>query len=159
MPGQHPCVRSLAFLTALALGACSSSARAQVLERPSRTVRQELTVTATLLGGYDDNAQAGATGSVRASRSTPGSSGVVDTAVRYRRGSAARSFAATVQSHATSYSSIAGPIVGGDLRLEGRTNLGRFNQLGVDAHLGYSPSFTVGAFGSLDAEVNPGWEF
>ncbi|MGH9330885.1 MAG: hypothetical protein ACRD09_10610 [Vicinamibacterales bacterium] len=153
------------------LFAIAVPAAAQVTDRPSRPfrglfgggpppdpnrTRQELTLTASMLGGYDDNIGHPLTGSPTDSYES-GYAGLFGTALRYWRGRAERA----IEVHGRGYLSALSvlqtdPTVGGDLDLNGRTNLGRLNRVAIGQRLSSRPYQALGAFGALDGLVPVG---
>jgi hypothetical protein len=121
---------------------------------PDRS-RQELTATANVLAGYDDNLSEGS----GSARKQPGSRGLGSAGLRYWSGREARSLTTTGRGYGTRYSTTRKTGIGGDLQIEGTTALGRTNRLSADARASYTPFFTTGTFGSLsndmDRELSP----
>ena len=165
-------MRSL--LTTLTLVVCASAVtvEAQTAQpRPSRPIRglfggssqppdpnrtrSELTLTGSILGGYDDYIlPGGPTGPVDPDEVQNGYTGVADFALRYFYGRTVRSFAANLRGFANTYSDIGvDPSIGSALNLDALTNLGRRNSLHATQSMTYEPSLVLGAFGSLQGAV------
>jgi hypothetical protein len=125
---------------------------------PNRS-RQELTATANVLAGYDDNLSEGSGSADQGSRQQPGSRGLGSAALRFWSGREARSLTTTGRGYATRYSSTRRTGIGGDFQLEGMTAVGRASRLSAEARASYTPFFTTGTFGSLsndmDRELSP----
>jgi hypothetical protein len=122
---------------------------------PNRT-RHELTFTSTVLGGYDDYLTPGSDGG--GDPAQPGVSGstvLADSVLHYWFGKSARHFSADLRTLWTRYGSLdVDPTLGGDLRLNASTELGRGNTLALTQTLAYEPSLVLGAFAPLEGDVD-----
>lgn len=115
---------------------------------PNRT-RQELTLTASALGGYDDWFLPGATSAPVDPRQQrhSGETLMADLGVRYSRGRAARGITLDGRAYMEAYSSVdIDPTVGGEGRVRVDTDLGRTLRLQGSYHAGYQPTLVLGAF-------------
>lgn len=124
---------------------------------PNRT-RQELTLSGSFLGGYDDMLTPGqpASGPVDPGQAIDsGYTGTADTTLRYFIGRAERSLSATGRAFTTAYSfSDLEPQVGGGLDIGAMTPVGRRNRLSATQTLSYAPNLVLGAFRSLQPAVD-----
>jgi hypothetical protein len=143
-------------------------AAAQVTDRPSRPfrglfgggpppdptrTRQELTLTASMLGGYDDNVGQ-PLGILSRDAYENGYTGVLGTALRYWRGRAERSFDVHARGYLSAFSFVeTEPGIGADLDLNGRTKLGRVTEVEIGQRLSTRPYQALGGFGALNGQV------
>lgn len=160
-----------ALLLVFILSLAGSSAEAQVRQPPGRPYRglfgggrppdpnrsrQELFATATALGSYGDDLETVAGGPASPlSRQKPFYRGTANAGLRYFRGRDARSMATAGRGYVTAYDTTGKPSIGGDFQLQGDSALGKKNRLSADAHLSYVPFFTIRAFDSLGADLDP----
>jgi opacity protein-like surface antigen len=155
-------IQLLLFATVAAL-ALPPAVAAQVLERPRRPfvgvfgggpapdptrVRQEMTLTVNLLGGYDDNLSITDVDSGRPpdpNQDTAGYLGTGDVSLRYWRGTTLKSFEIEGRGYLNSYSNTdVGAIHGGSIRLGGNTPWGRRLTLHFDQRFNVDPLYTLG---------------
>jgi hypothetical protein len=158
--------RTSSLVFGLALLACASVSGAQVLQPPPRPVRglfgggrppdpnrarQELTVTANLLGGYDDNLVPSSGGGDTLAPHPSGYIGFADAQLRYFFGRTARSLEAVGRGYMNTYRNVGlTPSYGGDLSLRAGTDLGRRSRLQMTGSVRYDPFFSLGIFGGLE---------
>jgi hypothetical protein len=150
---------------ALAAAMASPPCAAQVLEQPLRSTprseaertTQRLTVSASALGGYDD--QLGSQGPVVDSPDSieSGYTGYADASLRYWRGRDSRFFSLDGSTYLLSYSnlSIDSPI-GGQARVAGATTFGRTFRIDASQYLSTDPYVSFGAFGALSQDLGVG---
>jgi opacity protein-like surface antigen len=167
-------MRRVLVLAAIAAGALAADAAAQTTQRPSRPSRglfgggtpvtdpnrdrQELTLTASVLGGYEDFIVPGTQEGETFTPATGGTaySGTTNASLRYWRGRAARSFSANVHGESRFYSlANIDPTLGGGVDLAANTQAGRKNMFGVTQMFSYEPSLAFGAYGPLTQTVAP----
>jgi hypothetical protein len=124
---------------------------------PNRT-RQELTLTANVVGGYDNNLAAEAVGSSQPGIDSPGGYlGTGEFDLRYFRGRLIRSFAIDGNAFVTKYGANGvGLIEGGSVDLSATTQVRRRDRLSVSQHVTYEPLLTLGSFDPLNPVVGPG---
>ena len=164
-------MRTILVALVSAMLCAPSVAEAQAVRRPSRPyrglfgggpppdpnrTRQELTLTASFLAGYDDALTPGATqGPTQPGQNTvSGYTGTADLNLRYYVGRAAKSFSLDSRGWTTAYRGTqADPSLGGDLSIRGELNLGRRNHLVAGQDFSYVPYLVIGAFASLQPEV------
>jgi hypothetical protein len=156
----------LAVLTVVCLLSMAVTAGGQVLERPARPTRglfggpravdpdrprQELTLTASLLAGYDDNLTPEGTGVAGMLRPRDsGYNGFADLGVQYLKGRRDRVFSATGRSYFQSYSSsVTTSAVGGEGSAELTTDVGLRNSLTLSQTVASTPFFSLGTFAPL----------
>jgi len=163
-------MRRTLMLAAVVVCVCASSVHAQVVQRPSRPyrglfgggpppdpnrVRQTLTLTASVLGGHVDYSQPPDT--VPVTDTPTGFSTSTAATVDYFYGRAARSFSAVGNVLSVSYyRPTFDSIVGADLNLDFASDLSRGSRFSVTQSLAYEPTFILGAFSALDADVPVG---
>jgi hypothetical protein len=114
--------------------------------RAAGPTRQELLLTANLMGGYDDNLTGGlGTGSTFSpSALASGPTASLDSTLDYFRGNARRSFRVDTSGNLVAYPGhVKGVVPGGAVDLGGSTILGRDQTLRVSERVGYEPLFTV----------------
>ncbi len=145
---------------------CAVEVEAQVTRPPARVFQQQrepgresdrlqnLTLEMDLLGGFDDNLD------LRVGQpflpSLGGYSGYAATRLRYEFGRQERSLAVQGGGFASGYRTggvTSKPSYGGDLSLEGRTQVGRNTQLSASQNVRSDPFFTLGAFNPLQPVV------
>ena len=160
----------IGFLVFLASGA-ATLVGAQVSERPRQTVRglfggsrttdptrsrQELTLTADMLGGYDDNLNPQGGGGLEdlLVPQQSGYTGFGDISLRYWRGQASRSLTIDGRGYGTYYS-INGidPALGANLNVEAATDFARKNRLEVSQNVSSEPFIELGAYAPITADV------
>jgi hypothetical protein len=126
---------------------------------PNRT-RQELSLTANVVGGYDDNlaASAGGGGAQPGSESPGGYLGTGEVALKYYRGRLIRSFAIDGNVFVTKYgeNSGVGLVEGGSFNLSATTQARRRDRVSVVQHVNYQPLLTLGSFSALDPVLPAG---
>lgn len=161
-----------AVLVFCTIGLClPSAALGQVLDRPAREdegvfgggrapdrarLRHELTLTSSLLGGYDNITQTGAVdedGIVQPR--TTGSMGLFDTNLEYALIQTRHSFEVSGRGY-LSTAQQANPLLGGDLRVAGSTDLGRRVRVSASQLVRNSPYLAIGEFGQLSSTVASG---
>lgn len=124
---------------------------------PNRT-RQELTLSGSLLGGYDDMLTPGQSGTGPidpAQAIDSGYTGTADATLNYFVGRASRSFNATARAFTTAYSfSDVEQQIGGGVDLAAVTPVGRRNRLSVAQSFSYAPNLVLGTFSSLEPAVD-----
>ena len=140
---------------------CVTAAEAQVIGPPRRVfqrqpdtgrLRQELTLETDLLGGRDDNLspQSGQEFLPQPS----GYTGYAVSRVRYFVGRRTRSFEARGGGFVNSFRNVGvKPSYGGDLELQGQTELGRRTELRASQSVRSNPYFGLGAFSALQPTV------
>jgi len=117
--------------------------------RPSRVAgptRQELTLTSSLQGGYDDNLTAGLGGGAGyvPTAMASGSTGYFDAALDYFLGNALRSLRVASSGNLRAYPEyLDRPAAGGAFGLDASTGAGQNLTLGASADVSYDPLFTV----------------
>jgi len=162
--------------TIVVLVLVGSVADGQTLSSPSRSVEgifggrrpaasdvshQELTLTMSFLGGFDDNLSPDGTASgVSANPLAPRESGYTGIAageLTYWRGRTTRFLEASGRAQLTTNSEqFTEPLIGGDARVEGANReLGRMG-VDVSASAQYRPTFALGAFGPVASDVEAG---
>ena len=115
---------------------------------PTRT-RQELTLTANALGGFDDNLAPPGGGDAIAPRPS-GYTGFSDVILRYWFGRDVRSIEVTGRSFMNTYRNVGvGPSYGGDIDAREQTSLGTRSHLVAAQAVSYDPLFSLGVFGPL----------
>jgi hypothetical protein len=145
----------------------STMAEAQVIQRPPRTnvglfggrpadpnrSRQEVMLTANMLGGYDDNVNplAGETGSSDpVAAGSAGYNGFSAVRLRYWRGRQARSIEVAGSTFMNTYRGVGlTPSYGGDVRARAATSLGRRAELIAYQHVRFEPFFAPGVPGGV----------
>ena len=156
----------------LALGVLAGDVWAQTRPRPARPfrgifgggqqtpdpnrTRTELTLTAGIQGGYDDNVAAGpgsGGGEPLPGAATSGYAGQANAALDFFHGKTSRSIRVVGSGTLSAYPEfIDGVVPGASLAMDGVTSLGRRNSLTVRQQLGYEPLF---AFRGLSAVAGP----
>jgi hypothetical protein len=125
---------------------------------PSRT-REELSLTTSLSGGYDDNLAAAALGG---SSTPPGQAqdgylgqGQID--LRYYRGRLVRSFTLEGTAYGVGYGDVGvGFVQGGLLNVSGNTKVRTRDTLQASQRVSFDPLFTLGSLSVLDGVAAPG---
>lgn len=118
---------------------------------PNRT-RTELSLNASLSGGYDQDVLTTSTQPGDGSVATTG-----DLGLDYYFGRAARSFSTEGRTFVTSYANTGtDPLIGGDIAMRGELELGRRSRLTLSQSFSYAPNLVLGTFGLLDQAVDPG---
>ena len=116
------------------------------ISRQNDPTRQELTLTANMLGGYDDNLTAGfgtGAGSVPETAAS-GSAQYADASLTFFRGNAARSILLGANGNLRMYPNyIERPAPGGAAVIEATTLLGQKQTLTVGERIGYEPMFNA----------------
>jgi hypothetical protein len=157
-------------LSILALAvAAPVPAVAQIIERPARPfrglfgggpppdpnrTRQELTLTSSLFAGYDDVL---APGGSHPTGETPvsGYTGYADVALQYWKGRTNRSFEVQGRGYGNAYTNLGlNPSFGGNVWIQGKTPIGRRNQLHASQTVSYDPFFAPGT-GPLIGDLAP----
>ena len=127
--------------------------------REAGPTRQELTFTANVMGGYDDNLTAGlGTGTGAAPTAmTSGSTASLDGTLGYFRGNALGSIRMNSTGTLTAYPGyLDSPAAGGVANVAARTTVGRNLTLGASERVGYEPFFNVFSPGASSAPLPPG---
>jgi len=156
--------RRLVALTGLLLALSVVSVRAQVLEPPPRPYRglfgggpppdptrsrQELNLTGSLLGGYEDSLVPPYGGSPVIAYPA-GSTVFWDAGLHYRIGEQVRSFEAKGRGYMNGYSlDGVGPYYGGEQSIRARTKFGRRIELEVTEDFRFDPYVTLGLFNTI----------
>ncbi len=147
----------LAVLSATASEAQVIQAPPRVLQRQpdSDRLRQELTLEMDLLGGFDDNLSPEGQGGVFEFLPRPsGYTGFAATRIRYWIGRPERSIEVRGGGFVNAFRNIGlTPSYGGELELQGRTELGRRTEVNVGQNVRSAPFFALGAFNSLQPAV------
>jgi hypothetical protein len=146
----------------------------QMLEQPLRETRgifaaprsaadpthttQHLTLSGTVLAGYDDNVMPeGARRTPGTTEAQGGYTGFADLGLRYWRGRPRQSFTLEGFGHVMSYSNIGvDPQPGGNVRISALAPLGRSNSLELRQEVRSDPFLAFGAFGSLGPDIDVG---
>ncbi len=107
--------------------------------------RKELTLNASVMGGYDDNLTAGlGSGSIGRLAMASGSTANADASLGYYVGNTARSLRADVTGNIVTYPKyLDGPAAGGSASIGGQTRVGRSVTLRASERVGYEPFFSV----------------
>jgi hypothetical protein len=127
----------------------ADSSRGSEPPRASRDpgpIRQELTFTANLLGGYDDNLTAGlGTGAgVAPTAMASGSTASLDATLNYFKGNQRRSFRMDTTGNVLAYPDYFDqPVAGGTASIDAQTAMGRANTISVYERAGYEPLVNV----------------
>jgi hypothetical protein len=147
---------------------------AQVIQRPERPIRglfgggpppdpnrtrQDVTLSVSTLGGYDDNPspQESGGGQDAFTPREPGYTGYADAALKYKRAKQTNVFEINGHAYANAYRNLGlTPSFGGDAQVRLSTPLGKHNQLDVLESARSSPSYTIGAFAPLRGDVEAG---
>jgi hypothetical protein len=150
----------------LLVAATAAVSEAQILERPSRPfrgvfggaevpnpnrTRQELTLFADIMGGYDNNlAPEGVSAFQRRLTPASGYTGLGDISVRYWHGTATRHVEAEGRGFVTAYD-LSGiePLLGSSLHVRGQTSFDRRTRLEVNGYLARDPFLGFGGFDGL----------
>jgi opacity protein-like surface antigen len=165
-------MRRALVLAAIMAGAVAADAAAQAVQRPSRPsrglfgggpaptdpnrTRQELTLTGSFLGGYEDFIVPGSTvgETVNPARNGTAYSGTGSGSLRYWRGRTLRSFSVNASAQSSMYSlANIDPTFGANIDLAGTTQAGRKNTIGVTQLFAYEPSLAFGVFGPITQTV------
>ena len=161
VPGfrHSPAVFSFTCLVLLS----AAVAEAQVIQPPRRVFRpapasdrfqQDLTLEMDLLGGVDDNLSPQGGGGQSFLPRPTGYSGYAATRMRYLVGRPARSLEVRGGGFVNSYRNVGlTPSYGGDVGLQGRTEIGRRMSLSVSQQASSDPYFSLGAFSTLQPMV------
>ncbi len=126
--------------------------------RDGGPTRQELTLTANVLGGYDDNLTAGlGTGSaVAPAAMASGGTAYLDGKLGYYRGNARHSIRMDSTGSLTAYPGyLDDPAAGGVFDLGIKTTAGRDTTFGFSERLGYEPLFNVYSQGASSTPLPP----
>ena len=121
--------------------------------------RQELTFTANVLAGYDDNLTAGlGSGSgTSPAAMVSGTTASVDGTLGYFRGNSLRSFQFDTTGSLIGYpDNLENPAPAGSLNASGRTPMGRATTFGLSAGVSYEPLFSVLSPGAGTGPLPPG---
>jgi opacity protein-like surface antigen len=167
-------MRRLLVIALVATVSLPAVAAAQMVQRPQRPYRglfgggpqpdpnrsrQELTLTASVLGGWDDwISPLGGGGQVQpglAQRS--GNSGVGEATIQYWLGQTGRSFSVNGRATTSVYEGInVGPTTAGGLTLRGETDFGRLNHVQLSQDVAYDPALVLGslAHGGINPAVS-----
>jgi hypothetical protein len=164
------CSRAVCFSILAFAVAAPAPVGAQIVERPARPfrglfgggpppdpnrTRQELTLTSSLFGGYDDILTPGGGVSTSDENAVSGYAGYADVALRYWKGRTNRWFEASGRGYGNAYSNLGySPYLGGNLWIEGQTQIGRRNQLQASQAVSYEPFFAPG-YGPLIGDLAP----
>ena len=127
--------------------------------RDAGPTRQELTFTANVLGGYDDNLTAGlGTGTGTAPTAMASGSGAsLDGTLAYFRGNTLRSIRMDSTGTLTAYPGyLDSPAPGGVVNFAARTTVGRDTTFGASERVGYEPFFNAFSQGASGAPLPPG---
>jgi hypothetical protein len=130
-------------------------------ERASRVAgptTQGLVLTASALGGYDDNLTAGSgTGAGIVPRAiASGSTGYLDATLDYFRGNTSRAIRIGSTGNLRAYPGhLDGPASGGIATVEARTTVGRTLTVRASERVGYEPFFGVFSPGASSASLPP----
>jgi len=127
--------------------------------RDGGPTRQELTFTANLLAGYDDNLTAGlGSGSgTSPAAMVSGTTASVDGTLGYFRGNSLRSFQLDTTGSLVGYpDNLENPAPAGSLNASGRTPMGRATTLGLSGRVSYQPLFSVLSPGAGTGPLPPG---
>ena len=123
---------------------------------PNRT-RQELTLTAGLLGGYDDYLVPGSeSGPILPTQVGESAFSIsVDAGMHYWYGRALRSVSIDVRAFSSAYRNAGiDPTIGVDLVVSGTSDLGRKSNIDATQTVTYSPTLVTGAFSPLAGDVD-----
>ena len=116
------------------------------ISRQTEPTRQEMTLTANMLAGYDDNLTAGlgtGAGTVPAGAAS-GTAQYADAALSYFRGTVSRSILLASNGNLRMYPGyIERPAAGGAAGIEATTTLGRKHTLTARQRVGYEPLFNA----------------
>lgn len=146
--------------------ATAAESEAQILDRPQRPfrgvfggaevpnpnrTRQELTLFADMLGGYDSNlAPEGSTPVQRATIPASGFTGLGDVVLRYWHGRAARNIEVEGRGYVTAYTlRTVEPLVGQNLRVRGQTMFDRRTRIEGNAYFTRDPFLGFGGYDGL----------
>jgi opacity protein-like surface antigen len=124
---------------------------------PNR-LRQDLSLTASLLGGYDDNLAAAVGGSAApAGQESGGYLGQSQVDLRYYRGRSGRSFTLDGSAYGTGYDDSAiGFVTGGFIDASGTTRVRTRDTFHAGQRFSFDPFFSLGSLSVLDSVVEPG---
>jgi hypothetical protein len=129
---------------------------------PNRT-RQELSLTGTFVGGYDDDIASAAPG-IGGPQPTEGQSGYLGQGsldVRYYRGRTMRSFTVMGNAYALTYTDTdeaagAAPTsIGGSVSFSALSQMRRQDMFRVSSRVSYDPLFALSGMGVLEPNANP----
>jgi len=122
---------------------------------PTRT-RHELTLTASMTGGYDDVITPGDSGVTPGMVPQGGFAGLADGNLRYWFGRAGKSISAEGRGFWNGYTDIdVDPMVGASGLVRAETPLGRRNNFNAALDVAYEPTLILGAFTPLQGDVDP----
>jgi hypothetical protein len=159
-------------LPAFVLIASSTSVYAQVVERPGRPfrglfgsgpapdpdrLRQELTLTSSLFGGYDDVLTPAGIGPEETFiHQQAGYTGYADLALQYWRGRGRRLFDVQGRTYGNAYTNLGvNPSFGGNVRLYAQTPMGRRDELQLMQTFSYDPFFAPGLGPLIGGDPGP----
>jgi hypothetical protein len=128
------------------------------MPRDPGPMRQQLTLTANVLGGYDDNLTAGlGTGTgVAPTAMASGATGYMDGTLGYFRGNTLRSIRMDSTGSVTAYPGyLDRPAAGGVVAMDAKTPVGRNLTLRASERVGYEPLFNVISPGASSAPLPP----
>jgi len=165
MNGHAMTRSSLAAASLIVLLGSAFECEAQVLEPPTRSfrglfsprrsneptrARHDLTLNASLIGGYDDNLTTQGAASDPILPHPSGYLGIADSSLEYRLTRGAQSFDINGRGYMNTYSNIGvRPTYGGDESARFRTRFGRRTTAEFSQSLRYDPYFSLGAFRSI----------
>lgn len=127
--------------------------------RVAGPTRQELTLTANVLGGYDDNLTAGlGTGSgIAPTAMASGSSESLDATLGYFRGNTLRSIRMESTGNLLEYPGyLQHPAAGGAATVNASTTVGRNQTIRASERVGYEPFFNIFSPGASSVPLPPG---
>ena len=144
---------------------CAATVAAQVQNRPARPyeglfgggqamdrtrTQHELSLTTSVLGGYDDFSATEDTASVPQppGQRTNGTSGFLEAALRYAFIQSTRSVTVEGRGYVNSYSS-SDPMIGGDTTVSAGTRVGQRSQVSASGSASNEPFFSLGEYGAL----------
>ena len=165
-------MRTLFVCVPLALLLCAPSpVDAQQVPRPARPYRglfgggppidpnrdrHELTLTASLTGGYGDVIPAGGSTVGPAPTTQSGATGQAEGQLRYWFGRTGRFFSAEGRGSWLGYTGIdVDPMIGGSGQVRAETGLGRRSDMHASLNVSYDPTLVLGAFTPLLNDVDP----
>ena len=148
-----------------------ADASAQVIERPSRPfrglfasggppadpnrTRQELTLTANALAGWEEGFVLGGGGIGDLRPGVTAYTGLAEARLRYFRGRTSHSWTVDGRAFTNSYSVDLPTTFGGDAQVQTDQNFGRSNRFQFRQGITYEPLLTLGGFDPLDTGVVP----
>ncbi|MEO5821845.1 MAG: hypothetical protein ABIT71_15185 [Vicinamibacteraceae bacterium] len=125
---------------------------------PTRT-RQELTITTSLVAGYDDNLAAAALGGSSTPNGQEGRDGYLGQGqldLHYYRGKLERSFMFDGSAYGTGYGDLGvGFVKGGTMSVAGATKVRTRDSFRASQRVSFDPLFTLGALSVLDGLASP----